>query len=120
MSISGIAANVLANSDFLKADSENIYFVLDQSQSAVYSEELLPKISQSLSDYFSTDLTVHIEIGETRNETPALLSQRLKKERHEEMVNDFEQDANVQALLKHFSGTLAKESIAPNQRLRDV
>ncbi len=115
LSISGIAANVLANSDFLKADSENIYFVLDQSQSAVYSEELLPKISQSLSDYFSANLAVHIQIGETRNETPALLSQRLKQERHEEMVNDFEQDANVQALLKHFSGTLSKESIAPNK-----
>jgi hypothetical protein len=31
------------------------------------------------------------------------------------MVNDFESDENVQELLKHFSGTLAKETIAPNK-----
>ncbi|NQV69039.1 MAG: DNA polymerase III subunit gamma/tau [Pseudohongiella sp.] len=111
--ISGIAANVLANSEFIKSDSSNLYFVLSKAQSAVYSEDLLPKLSQAVSDYFTTDLTVHIEIGETKNETPAMLSQRLKQERHTEMVNEFEQDENVQQLLKHFSGTLAKESIAP-------
>jgi DNA polymerase-3 subunit gamma/tau len=115
LEISGIAANVLANSDFQRADSNSIHFVLDHSQSAVFSEELLPKISQALSDYFSTELSVNIEIGETKNETPALLSQRLKEERHAAMVNNFEKDENVQELLKHFSGTLAKESIAPHE-----
>jgi len=115
LEISGIAANVLANSDFQRADAQSIHFVLDHSQSAVFSEELLPKISQALSDYFSAELTVNIEIGETKNETPALLSQRLKEERHAAMVNNFEKDENVQELLKHFSGTLAKESIAPHK-----
>ncbi len=115
LSISGIAANVLANSDFQRVDGQAIYFVLDHSQSAVFSEELLPKISQALSDYFSAEVSVHIEIGETENETPALLSQRLKEERHAAMVSDFESDENVQELLKHFSGTLAKESIAPHK-----
>lgn len=111
--VNGIAANVLANSEFIKSDSSNIYFVLSKAQSAVYSYDLLPKLSRVLSDYFDAELSVHIEIGETQNETPAMLSQRLKKERHTEMVNEFEQDENVQQLLKHFSGTLAKESIAP-------
>lgn len=115
LTISGIAANVLANSDFLKSDSNNVYFVLDHSQSAVFSDELLPKISQALSDYFSVPLMAHIEVGETQNETPALLSQRLKEERRAEMVNDFECDENVQELLKRFSGTLEKESIAANK-----
>ena len=115
LEISGIAANVLANSDFQRADSNSIHFVLDHSQSAVFSEELLPKISQALSDYFSTELSVNIEIGETKNETPALLSQRLKEEQHAAMINNFEKDENVQELLKHFSGTLARESIAPHK-----
>lgn len=115
LSLSGIAANVLANSDFVKSDSQNVYFVLDHSQSAVYSEDLLAKISQCLSNFFASTLTVHIEIGETRNETPALISQRLKEECQTEMINEFEQDENVQELLGHFSGTLVKESIAPNK-----
>ena len=111
--LSGIAANVLANSDFIDSDGANIYFVLSEDQSAVYSTDLLPKLSRMLSEYFNVELTAHIEIGETKNETPAMRGQRLKQERHTEMVNEFEQDENVQQLLKHFSGTLAKESIAP-------
>lgn len=115
LTISGIAANVLANSDFQRVDGQDLYFVLDQSQSAVFTEELLPKVSQALSDYFATTINAHIEIGQTQNETPALLSQRLKAEQHEAMVTDFESDENVQQLLRRFSGTLAKESIAPHK-----
>ena len=115
LEITGIAANVLANSDFQRADSNTIHFVLDHSQSAVFSKELLPKISQALSSYFALDVSVQIEIAEAKNETPAMLSQRLKQEKHVVMVNDFESDENVQELLKHFSGTLAKETIAPNK-----
>ena len=115
LEITGIAANVLANSDFQRADSNNIHFILDHSQSAVFSEELLPKISQALSSYFAVEVAVQIEIGGAKNETPAMLSQRLKQEKHVAMVNDFESDENVQELLKHFSGTLAKETIAPHK-----
>lgn len=113
LEISGIAANVLANSDFQRAESNSIHFILDHSQSAVFSEELLPKISQALSGYFAFEVSVQIEIGDAKNETPSMLSQRLKEEKHVAMVNDFESDENVQELLKHFSGTLAKETIAP-------
>lgn len=115
LEITGIAANVLANSDFQRADSNTIHFVLDHSQSAVFSEELLPKISQALSSYFAFEVLVKIDIADAKNETPAMLSQRLKQEKHVAMVNDFESDENVQELLKHFSGTLAKETIAPHK-----
>jgi DNA polymerase-3 subunit gamma/tau len=115
LEITGIAANVLANSDFQRADSNSIHFVLDHSQSAVFSEELLPKISQALSNYFGFEVSVQIKIADAKNETPAMLSQRLKQEKHVAMVNDFESDENVQELLKHFSGTLAKETIAPHK-----
>lgn len=113
LSISGIAANVLANSGFRRVEAQTIYFVLDESQSAVFSEDLLPKIAQALSEFFSAELSVQIEIGVTNSETPASLSQRLKEERHAAMIDEFESDENVQALLRRFSGTLAKESIAP-------
>ena len=115
LEITGIAANVLANSDFQRADSNTIHFGLDHSRSAVFSDELLPKISHALSSYFAIEVSVQIEITDAKNETPAMLSQRVKQEKHAAMVNDFESDENVQELLKHFSGTLAKETIAPNK-----
>ena len=115
LEITGIAANVLANSDFQRADFNIIHFVLDHAQSAVFSDDLLPKISQALSSYFAVEVLVQIEIADAKNETPAMLIQRVKQEKHIAMVHDFESDENVQELLKHFSGTLAKETIAPNK-----
>ncbi len=109
----GIAANVLANSELCKSEENALYFVLDEQQSAVFNQELLPKLSQAVSELFEKEIAVHIEIGKIHKETPALLSQRLKQERHSKMVDEFERDENVQQLLKHFSGKLAKESIAP-------
>ena len=110
---SGIVGNVLGNSELIKADDATLHFMLDQNQSAVFSPELVPKLQQALADYFETEITVQISLGEVTSETPAILSQRLKQERHQEMIQEFEQDENVQELVRHFSGSIAKDSIAP-------
>lgn len=109
--VNGIAANILANTELKQATDEALYFVLDHSQSSVYSDEILPRLAQILSEFFGRELAVHITVGATVKETPAELAQQLEQERYTAMVSDFEQDANVQELLKHFSGTLAKDSI---------
>ena len=111
--IDGIAANVLGNSVLNKVEGNTLYFVLDEKQSSVFNEELLPKISTAMSDFFNKELKVLIDIGEITKETPAKLSQRLKQEGHREMISEFEKDKNVQQLLTHFSGTLAEETIVP-------
>ena len=54
-----------------------------------------------------------IEIGDITSDTPEKLGQMLKQEGDREMVSEFEKDKNVQQLLKHFSGTLAEETIVP-------
>ena len=113
MGIDGIAANVLGNSVLNKIESNTLYFVLDEKQSSVFNEELLPKISTAVSDFFNKELKVLIDIGEITKETPATLGQRLKQEGHREMISEFEKDKNVQQLLTHFSGTLAEETIVP-------
>ncbi len=113
LGIGGIVGNVLANSQLESVNGKALHFILDKSQSAVFSEEIQPKVSQALAEYFGVSVSATIQIGEVSAETPAMLSQRLKQERHLEMVDEFEHDENVQELLKHFSGTLAKETIAP-------
>ena len=72
----------------------------------------MPKLSQALSDLLGESIEVNIEIGKVEKETPAMLFQRLKQEEKEEMIDDFENDENVQELLRHFSAKLAKESIS--------
>ncbi|HAJ77020.1 MAG TPA: DNA polymerase III subunit gamma/tau, partial [Gammaproteobacteria bacterium] len=72
----GIAANVLANSELCKVEENGLYFILDEQQSTLFNPELLPKLSQAISELFEKEITVHIEIGKIHKETPALLSQR--------------------------------------------
>lgn len=110
---SGIAGNVLANCELVDVKGNTLSFVLDVSQSAVFSDELIPKLEQALSDWFKLAIRVAIDRGKVGKETPAMRSQRLKQERHREMVNEFERDENVQELVRHFSGTIARDSIAP-------
>ena len=113
LDVNGIAANVLANTEFKYKKGQNFFLVLSEDQSAVYSDDILPKLSQSLSDYFGESIAVNIEIGKVEKETPAMVFQRLKQEAQEEMIDNFENDKNVQELLRHFSAKLAKESISP-------
>ena len=113
MSLAGIAGNVLANSELIAVEGSTLKFLLDESQSAVFSAELIPKLEQALSAHFNTEIFVTMSSGNVANETAAMLGQRLKQERHSQMVDAFERDENVQELVKHFSGIIAKDSISP-------
>ncbi|MSR12083.1 MAG: DNA polymerase III subunit gamma/tau [Gammaproteobacteria bacterium] len=113
MNIGGITGNVLANSELVSVAGSTVSLVLDQTQSAVFSTELVPKLEQALSAFFKSEISVQISCGAVSAETPAMRSQRLQQERHIEMVNEFESDENVQELVKRFAGIIAKDSIAP-------
>ena len=111
--IDGIAANVLANSQLNKIEDDTLHFLLDTKHSSVFNEELIPKLSRAVSDLYKRELNVIITIGELTKDTPAELSQRQKEELHRKMVSEFEGDKNVQELLRHFTGTVVEETIAP-------
>jgi DNA polymerase-3 subunit gamma/tau len=110
---SGITENVLANTVFNSASTDEINLVLDQTQSAIYSEDQETKIAQVVSEYFGKPLSVNVCISNPDEETSSALRQRLKKERQTELVAQFEGDENVKELVKHFSGSVARESILP-------
>ena len=111
--VDGIAANVLANSQLNKIEGDTLHFLLDTKHSSVFNKELIPKLSRAVSDLYKRDLNVIITTGELTKETPAELSQRQKQELHRKMVSEFEGDKNVQELLRHFTGTVVEETIAP-------
>jgi DNA polymerase-3 subunit gamma/tau len=111
----GIVANVLANTQILSVDGNVIELRLDVNQSAVFGDELLERIEAVFSDWLEQKISVNVVIADVDKETPALLSQRLRAEKHAEMVMDFEQDSTVQDLLARFSGTIVKDSISSIQ-----
>ena len=111
----GIVANVLANMQILSVDGNIIQLRLDVNQSAVFGDELLERIAAALSDWLNEKITVAVVIAEVDKETPALLSQRLRAEKHAKMIMDFEQDSTVQDLLARFSGSIVQDSISSIQ-----
>lgn len=113
LSISGIASNILANCTVASVAGLRISLVLDSEQSAVFSEDIIPKLELPLQNYFNQDISVLIAIDNVEQETPAQLAQRMKIAKHEQMIENFEQDDNVQELLDKFSASIAKDSITP-------
>lgn len=113
MKLSGIVANVLANAVLEQVSENKMYFTLDETQSAVYNDDLLPKISQALSKFFNEELQVRIKIGAVSTETAAQRAGRLKQEFRDDLVKQFESDGNVQELVKRFSASVEKSSIMP-------
>jgi hypothetical protein len=76
---------------------------------------LLERIEAVFTDWLEQKITVKVVIADVDKETPALFSQRLRAEKHAEMVMDFEQDSTVQDLLARFSGAIVKDSISSIQ-----
>ena len=113
LEVTGIAANVIANTELLQVDGSQLSLRLDETQSAVYSDDIVPRISQVLAAHFAEPVELSIEIGQVVNETPAQQGQRIRQETYEQMVDEFEQDEHVQELTRRFSGRVARESIAP-------
>ena len=106
-------ANILDNCQFLVASEDKILFRLDSELSGVYNEEYLPRLEAVIAKLFGKSLRVVVEIGKVDVETPARLAAKKRKESREELVQRFEQDSNVQELIKRFSATIAIDSIVP-------
>ena len=107
----GIVNNVMSNTEFIKNEGKVIYFLLSKELSSIYNKDMLPKIHSALGEFIKDLKGVNITLGATHKETPAMMKKRLKLETHKYLQDEFEQDSNVQELVKHFSGKIAKESI---------
>jgi len=112
LKVQGVVYNILANSELRGVTGNKLELLLDEEQSAVYSDDYLPRINAALTAYYGSDIVTRIEIGAVQQDTAARagIQQRLKE--REQLVSEFEHDAVVQDLLRRFSGRLEKDSIS--------
>ncbi|MFZ8989682.1 MAG: DNA polymerase III subunit gamma/tau [Pseudohongiellaceae bacterium] len=113
LSVSGIVHNILANTQWEEFSEGILLLRLAEDQSALYSEEILPKLENALTQYFCEPVSLKITVGVVDVETPALKAQRLMKEARLSMVNEFETDTNVRELVDRFAATVETGSIVP-------
>ena len=111
LNVTGMVENVFSNAQLKNCSGEDFYFRLDENAKTIYNDDMLPKLSSTLSSYLNRKAIVHILSEQVDGETPSKLSARLKQEARQKMLDGFQQNSNVQKIINHFSGEISISSI---------
>ena len=109
----GMVYNIASNCELIQADGPSLHFVLDVGNASLFNASHRDKIRLALQNYFERELSVSIEVGQPRGETPAMQTVRAARERQAEAVAEIESDRELQSLIARFDGELDPASIAP-------
>mgnify|MGYP001825090399 CR=1 FL=1 len=109
----GIVYNVASHCELRERDGSTLQFLLDTGNASLFNDSHRDKIRLALENYFGSSLSVAIEPGEVRSETPAMRKARLTQERQQEAIAAIEGDPQLQRLICRFDGELDRTSIAP-------
>ncbi len=113
LNVTGMIENVLSNAQLKNRSGEDYYFKLDENAMTVYNDDMLPKLSSTLSSYLDRKVFVHILSEPVDGETPSRLQARLKRDSRQKMLDGFQQNSNVKKIIDHFSGEISMSSITP-------
>ncbi|MCY4425846.1 MAG: DNA polymerase III subunit gamma/tau [Halieaceae bacterium] len=113
LGLRGSLYQVASNTELRQVEGGNVYFLLDETSTALFREDFVEKIQHSLTGYLEKPVQVHLEIGAPGRETPARRTQRLLEQARRETIESMQHDPKVKLLLDHFEGTLDIDSIAP-------
>lgn len=113
LGLKGIVHNIASHCALVRREGSKLQFVLDEAHTALYNEGHSDKLRMALENYFTVPMSVTIEAGRVRGETPAMRQARLAEARQAEAVESIESDARLQALISRFDGELDRSSIHP-------
>jgi DNA polymerase III subunit gamma/tau len=111
LTIGGPLRNIAANLALNTVQDVDLFFVLDESQSAIYSPVHESRLAVELSMYFGTPVKVAIEVGVIAAETPQSRRARLQEERQAAATESLQSDPNVHDIMNIFGGVLLKNTI---------
>jgi DNA polymerase-3 subunit gamma/tau len=113
--LSGMVYSVASHCELRQVDGDKTYMVLDEANASLYNEGHAGRIAKALSDYLGREMSVMIEVGVPRYETPAARARRLLEERQAQALASIEADPKVQLLIDRFEGTLDRDSVTPTK-----
>lgn len=111
LTIGGLLKNIAANLALTTVQGVDLFFVLDESQSAIYGPAHEGRLAVELSVYFGTPVNVAIEVGVVAAETPQSRRARLQEEKQTEATENLQSDPNVRDIMNVFGGVLLKNTI---------
>jgi DNA polymerase III subunit gamma/tau len=113
LGLRGLMFNIASHCELRQRDGTDLAFVLDSGHAALFNDTHSDKLRLALQNYFGFELTVSVELGEPRGETPAMRLNRLAEERQAQAVVAIETDPQLQALIARFDAELDHSSIRP-------
>lgn len=111
LGLTGLSANILANSQFVQRIDDTLSFTLGSAHSAVFGEEAGVKVEPAFEQLLGEKLRVVIRVGETERETPAERKIRSNQEAQADRVEAFKSDPFVIELAAKFGATVQSDTI---------
>jgi len=113
LQVAGLLQNIAANLCLVEVDGPTLHFVLDIASSSLYEESHQQRLADVLTEYFGEPVTVQIEVGAVATETPLARTERLRRERQSQAVEQLRLDPNVRRITELFNGILLENTIKP-------
>ena len=113
LDVVGILKQLVEHSAFVNLESLNLYLAVAPSHSAMLSPERKSQLENKLSEYFNSEVKLHIEETKVETETPAARSGRKQQERQADAESSIINDNNVKNILDAFNGHVDLETVQP-------
>jgi len=113
LKLGGMARELGQHCELLKVDANRVFLRLSPTHRHLQIKPAQDKLQQALSDYLGRPVQLSIDLEEIVGDTPAAVSQRLRRERQDHAVASVEQDEFVREVIDIFDATLIESSIKP-------
>ncbi len=111
MDISGLARQVLLNSELQDNEGDNWTILVNSDQQSLLNNATEQAVRESLQGLLGSSAVVSFAVGTPANPTPLMLQQRINEYRHKRALERLEKDNGVMELKKRFGAQIDEESV---------
>lgn len=111
MDISGLARQVLLNSDLQEQGGDNWTVLVNSDQQSLLNNATEQAVKEALLGLLGSSATVSFAIGRPITPTPLMLQQRINEHRYKNALERLEKDNGVMELKKRFGAQIDEESV---------
>lgn len=109
--LTGMARQLIANSQFLSKENGTINIKLDSSKANLAGEAILERVQQAFSQFYNESLKLKIVEGELQESTPAEQQAKRESDALDSAVKKMQNDPNIIAMEKTFATQLDPKSV---------
>ncbi|RUO73478.1 DNA polymerase III subunit gamma/tau [Idiomarina ramblicola] len=111
MDISGLARQVLLNSELQKAGEDDWLILVAEEQKSLLNESTSQAVRESLAGLLGATARVEFNVGVPTQPTPLMVQQHINEYRHQRACEILQADTGVRELQKRFQAQIDESSI---------